>query len=301
LSEHKKNSSKSGGPTGAKEGSAGPLPKEALLYAKREIEERFRGWAFALVSAQKWDGYRKRLLEIADREQRRRSALHTVWLFACEYVKLLERAMAEHVELLTQTLLAYGTPRKRIEWQEVLEETLEFTELFTMGEYTKPWTGTFLLLPRSTDPHPKSLHAIPDAHVVRYDFQMVVTSWFDEWAATTEDVQERFSCEVCSKDWRNHAADRARNQFQLVSLVGRSTRTDLTERERKMWEVISRGVKGLQYCRELQQEGIGPRRTGSWRGAPSTYPAAYKAGEPWRHRIQDEKSKIKYKAQLASE
>jgi len=78
----------------------------------------------------------------------------------------------------------------------------------------------------------------------------------------------------------------------------------LTDRERKIWEVIQRGSRGLQYCRDLEAAHIKPRRKGVWQDCPRTYPAAYQVGEPWRHRIQDEKSRIKRKAEhtgLASE
>ncbi len=72
----------------------------------------------------------------------------------------------------------------------------------------------------------------------------------------------------------------------------------LTEHEKKIWAVIQRGSKGQAYCRELENAGVKPRRTGSWKGCPGTYPAAYQEGEPWRHRIQDEKSKTRRKAKL---
>jgi hypothetical protein len=77
------------------------------------------------------------------------------------------------------------------------------------------------------------------------------------------------------------------------------TKPKLSERESKIWQVIRRGSTGVQYCREVDRAGIGTRRTGSWKGAPATYEGAYREGEPWRHRIQDEKSKIRRKAALA--
>ena len=73
----------------------------------------------------------------------------------------------------------------------------------------------------------------------------------------------------------------------------------LTDRESNILDVIQRGSRGLAYCRELDNAHIGTRREGVWRGAPSTYAAAYRVGKPWRHRIQDEKSKINRKAKLA--
>lgn len=80
---------------------------------------------------------------------------------------------------------------------------------------------------------------------------------------------------------------------------GTPKKAELTKREKKLWDVIRRGARGLRYCGEVDNEGIRIRTTGSWKGAPSTYAAAYRVGEPWRHRIQDEKSKITRKAKLA--
>jgi len=76
--------------------------------------------------------------------------------------------------------------------------------------------------------------------------------------------------------------------------------TRLTDREEKIWEVIQRGSRGLQYCRDLEAAHINPRRKGVWKDCPRAYPAAYKESQLWRHRIQDEKSRIQRKG-LASE
>jgi hypothetical protein len=74
---------------------------------------------------------------------------------------------------------------------------------------------------------------------------------------------------------------------------------ELTDREKTIWTVIRQGLKGMRYCRELDDAGIKSRKSGSWKGCPGTYPAAYQAGAPWRHRIQDEKTKIRRKANPA--
>jgi hypothetical protein len=73
----------------------------------------------------------------------------------------------------------------------------------------------------------------------------------------------------------------------------------LTDREKRIWEVIRRGSKGRQYCRELDSGQIEPKRVGIWAGCPRSYVAAYDMGKPWRHRIEDEKSKVKQKTKLA--
>lgn len=70
-----------------------------------------------------------------------------------------------------------------------------------------------------------------------------------------------------------------------------------TEREQRIWAVIQRGSTGCQYCRELGNAGIAPRKSGAWKGCPRTYISAYQQGEPWCHRIQDEKFKIRRKVE----
>jgi hypothetical protein len=80
----------------------------------------------------------------------------------------------------------------------------------------------------------------------------------------------------------------------------RSLQSKLTERELKIWEVIQQGSWGPQYCRELGNAKIKPRKTGVWRNCTAgTYLAAYYLGERWPHRIQDEKCKVRRKAELA--
>jgi hypothetical protein len=73
----------------------------------------------------------------------------------------------------------------------------------------------------------------------------------------------------------------------------------LTKRELRVWDVIQRGVKGREYCRELGNAGIAPLRSGAWEGCPRKYESAYLEGNPWRHMIQSEKAKIRRKAELA--
>lgn len=84
--------------------------------------------------------------------------------------------------------------------------------------------------------------------------------------------------------------------------VPEATARSADGRELKIWEVIQRGTKGRQYCRELDNANIAPLRKGVWEDGPRKYLAAYNLGKPWRHRIEDEKDKIRRKAlKLASE
>jgi hypothetical protein len=72
-------------------------------------------------------------------------------------------------------------------------------------------------------------------------------------------------------------------------------RSRLTPRQRKLFDVAERGVKGPAYCRELQNARLRPCRAWIEQGCPGTYPEAYH--DPyWRQMIQDEKSKVCRKA-----
>jgi len=89
--------------------------------------------------------------------------------------------------------------------------------------------------------------------------------------------------------------DRLQEQINLLNLKHTPV---LTEHEKKVWDVIRRGSRGAEYCQELHAAGVRPRR--SWKDCPGTYPAAYLDCR-WRQRINDEKSKIRRKAELAEQ
>jgi len=91
---------------------------------------------------------------------------------------------------------------------------------------------------------------------------------------------------------------------RIGTAMAKPAASSLTDREKKIWEVGQRVAGGRQYCRELDNARIAPPRKGVWKEGPRTYLAAYNMGHPWRHRIEDEKSKIRRKvkaAKLASE
>jgi hypothetical protein len=137
-------------------------------------------------------------------------------------------------------------------------------------------------------------------------------------------ARDHVRCEYATHlgGWESSSVYRAKNQFAVATTrqtkPEKSQLTDcergpsepaaaepkvqpqqLTPRELKVWGVIKRGVKGLEYCRELANARIAPLQSGTWKGCPRKYESAYMEGKPWRHRIQDEKSKIRRKAKLA--
>ena len=93
------------------------------------------------------------------------------------------------------------------------------------------------------------------------------------------------------------AQNSAKATPSVESEVANKQQKPLTEREQKIWEVIQRGQTGRQYCREVDNAGVRPRRTGPWKDGPGTYLGAYDEGGRWRQMVQDEKSKIRQKAE----
>ena len=89
---------------------------------------------------------------------------------------------------------------------------------------------------------------------------------------------------------------RLEEQIKTMNLKRTPT---LTAREEKIYRVIQAGSKGAQYCREVHNAGVKPHRAWLEDDCPGTYPAAYLDSNKWRQRINDEKSKIRRKAELA--
>jgi hypothetical protein len=69
----------------------------------------------------------------------------------------------------------------------------------------------------------------------------------------------------------------------------------LTKHESKILPIAARGLRGMAYCRELENAFVRPRPDWIKRGCPRSYPAAYR-DLYWRQMIQDEKAKTMRKA-----
>ena len=120
---------------------------------------------------------------------------------------------------------------------------------------------------------------------------------WDEYASVNSHI-ERLELELIRRDQApNPSEDAAKKEPVRNAPKPAVELTERENREKKISEVIQRGSKGRTYCRELDNANIQPRRDGVWRDAPRTYMAAYNQGRPWRHRIEDEKSKIRRKAE----
>ncbi len=70
----------------------------------------------------------------------------------------------------------------------------------------------------------------------------------------------------------------------------KSKRKPLTKRETVIFAAILMELKGMKYCSFLHNHGIKPRWS---EPGTSTYQQGYKVGDPWRKKIQDEKTRAK--------
>ena len=64
----------------------------------------------------------------------------------------------------------------------------------------------------------------------------------------------------------------------------------LGKRETVIFAAILSELKGSQYCEFLHKHGIKPKWSDS---GPATYPSGYQRGDPWRKKIQDEKTRAR--------
>jgi len=66
-------------------------------------------------------------------------------------------------------------------------------------------------------------------------------------------------------------------------------------RRRVIFAAISMNDEGLKYCKTLDEQKLAIPADWSQKGCPKTYTDAYRTGQPWQKRIQDEKSRYKKK------
>jgi hypothetical protein len=62
------------------------------------------------------------------------------------------------------------------------------------------------------------------------------------------------------------------------------------KRDAVIFGAILKQFKGMKYCAFLQQHGVKPKWSDP---GPAAYPTGYQLGEPWRKKVQDEKTRAK--------
>jgi hypothetical protein len=84
----------------------------------------------------------------------------------------------------------------------------------------------------------------------------------------------------------------------LLAKIGGLTSGRIKEKKKRkpgkrntvIFAAIVLGLKGMKYCSFLHQHGIKPKWSDS---GPATYPMSYQAGDTWRKKVQDEKTRAK--------
>lgn len=258
------------------------------------IEDRFRDWASELVTRERWHNALRDLNAgpfHEDSKWREKQLLGVVREFSGDYTSLLEKAVIESTRELRAMIQGRKITLNEKSRHEVIDGTFRFVQRFTTGAYERPWEGFFMLPPADSG-------EVPDERTLGVDFQRgnSLARLFQEAQdrLTSETVTALFLQETEAGKWRGRAGQRASNELRLVTV---ESRTQLTHREERMWEVIQRGTKGLAYCRELKSASLRPPTSWVRDGCPADYPAAYQEGKPWQHRIQDEKTKVRRKAE----
>lgn len=74
----------------------------------------------------------------------------------------------------------------------------------------------------------------------------------------------------------------------------------LTKRDAVIFAAILLGLEGTKYCSFLQERGIRPKWFDSG-SSPESYAKSYIAGDPWRKKVQDEKTRAKLRMDRYSE
>jgi hypothetical protein len=74
------------------------------------------------------------------------------------------------------------------------------------------------------------------------------------------------------------------------SIQKAKTRGKPGKRDTVLFAAILRGFKGVRYCSFLEKHGIKPKWSDS---GPPNYTKSYQIGDPWRKRVQDEKTRAK--------
>jgi len=67
------------------------------------------------------------------------------------------------------------------------------------------------------------------------------------------------------------------------------------KRDTVIFAALLMELRGLKYCSFIQEQGIKPKWSDS---GPATYPKSYQVGDPWRKKVQDEKTRAKLRMSL---
>ena len=109
---------------------------------------------------------------------------------------------------------------------------------------------------------------------------------------STHALMKSFACEIEKRKQMAKKGDSPSSAFAKFERTKRRVpkKQKLQKRETVIFAAILRELRGLKYCSFLQAREIKPKW---WESGPANYPKSYQTGDPWRKRVQDEKTRAK--------
>jgi hypothetical protein len=233
MSDRRKSNADSSASASSNVSGSLPFANDAIFRIEREVEERFRKWATDLVTDRQWADILERRSRPrpfdTDARQQKRELFLIVKRFARRYKGLLEIAVVEYCREIGEAWWRVGIPSTPMDAEDVWRRGCQFAERFTVDEYASPWGGFFMLKASPTADPTLRDDEKAEMEVVADEFQEANALWtlFDQAAkivlipATVEeptgpDYVWREYVRYAS-GWKNDSAERAKNQFSVVT------------------------------------------------------------------------------------
>jgi hypothetical protein len=111
-------------------------------------------------------------------------------------------------------------------------------------------------------------------------------------ARSTHALLKSFACEIEKRKQMWKKSDSPSSAFAKFERAGVRVpkKQKLQKRETVIFAAILLELIGLKYSSFLQAREIRPKW---WESGPADYPKSYQAGDPWRKKVQDEKTRAK--------
>ncbi len=109
---------------------------------------------------------------------------------------------------------------------------------------------------------------------------------------STHALMKSFACEIEKRKQMAKKGDSPSSAFAKFERTKRRApkKQKLQKRETVIFAAILLELEGPKYCAFLQDHEVKPKWSDS---GPMSYPKSYQTGEPWRKKVQDEKTRAK--------
>jgi hypothetical protein len=217
-----------------------------------------------------------------------------------EYVRAIARAVAKFADLLANAAISRRLKLSQQFRDALWRECLDFANGLAQWDAFANWVDKVTrvqweepLMADGRVDQDKLQAAVAER---RKFFERKISMYSNEWLSAADGAIE---LQLTASGPEGVDVQNGDNTTQAGSKPESQQQKPLTQREAKIWEIIQQGLKGRAYCRELDAAKISPPRKGIWENAGArTYSTAYMSDKRLAHWIQDEKSKIRRKAEL---